>query len=181
MQNNQPILTKKKLILIGIGVFILLGVGAVVISRANVSQNMPENQEELYLNFAAEGSKIAGIQALVSNGGLSKTQYNKVYKVLNEKLPEAEPDSRYFIFVEESLGSKASATAESMYDNVDVSPEPGAGDETEYTREIVSDREEMEMVDTIVFTMRSESGAEYAVEVYTAGGLTRADVSIEKK
>lgn len=35
--------------------------------------------------------------------------------------------------------------------------------------------------DTVVFTMRSESGAEYAVEVYTAGGLGRADTTITRK
>ena len=182
MDNNQPILTRKKLLFIG-GAFlvVLMSIAFVIIYRNGPSQDMPDYQEELQFNFVSEGSKIAGIQVLVTNGGLSNGQYKKVCKALGEKLPELEPDSRYFLYVEESLGSEASSKAESMYNNVDVSPVEGGDEGQEYTREIVSERNEMEMVDTVVFTMVSESGAEYNVEVYTAGGLTKADVTVEKK
>ena len=177
---DKPLLSKKKLLIIGAVGLVALGVGAFALLYQGPGQDVPDSQEP-QLEFAAEGSKIAGIQVLVTNGGLSWAQYEKVYKVLNEQLPEMESAARFFVYVEDSLGS-ASRDGQSVYDNIEMNTAQGRADGIEAVEDATgTERVEMELVDTVVFTMRSESGAEYKVSVYTGGGTTKAEVTIEKQ
>lgn len=183
MDGTTPIITKKKA-LIALTVFlVLMGVGTFLLLYQGPSQDIPDDSEPM-LNFAAPNSKIAEIQVLVKGGGLSWEQYKKVYVALNEKLPEMEPDARYFYFVEGSLGAVASNRANEV--NVVIEPSDYTHADPnevfyEEDRSMITEREEMEIVDTILFTMRSEAGTEYDVEVYTAGDLETTKVKIEKK
>ena len=183
MDDSRPILTRKKIIVAVVVFLVLFGAGSFALLYKGAGQNA--DSQEPQLEFAAEGSKIAGIQKLMTSGGLSWTQYKKVYNALNEELPELEPESRYFNLVEDSVGSFASENA----GRVDIAIEPA--DYNTYTDpneviyeedpSMITEREEMESVDTVSFTMQAESGTEYAVEVYTAGDLETAKVKIEKK
>lgn len=179
-EGATPILDKKKLVLIGIVFLVLtLGAGAVLLLTAQPSQDIPDSTEP-QLEFAADGSKVAGIQVLVRNGGLSWEQYTAVYVELDKKLPALEPSARYFIYEEESLVAVASGRED--YDAVEIEVVTDAVEE-EVAEQATSSsqRQEMEVVDTVEFIMRSESGARYKVSVYTAGGTTKAEVKIEKQ
>jgi len=179
MDGEKPRLSLKT-ILIAIGGFFLIVIAATLVLTYEGPGQDVEGQEP-QLEFAAEGSKIAGIQVLVQNGWLSWQQYEIVYKKLNSELPEAEPSSHYFLYVEDSL-KEATAATQKSYDDVVVNYVPENEAEAEYEQLYTSyARGEMEAADTLVFTMRSESNAEYDVEVYTGGSLTTANVKIAKK
>ncbi len=179
MDGDRPKLSLKKLLIIVGGFFLVVIAATLILTYEGPGQDV-EGQEPQF-EFAAEGSKIAGIQILVENGWLSWQQYKKVFSELNARLPEMESSSRYFVFVDESLA--AGSNAQRDFDDVVVNYTPGGdGEEVEYEQLYTSEaREEMETPDTVTFTMRSESNAEYAVEVYTGGDLTTAEVKIERK
>lgn len=179
MDTNSNSLKKK--LLITITVFLaVVGILYFAFFWEGAGQNI-EAQEPMF-NFAAPGSKIAGIQTLVTKGGLSKEQYQKVYKVLNEQLPALEPDAQYFVYVDDSLDS-AKTKSNNPGDNVEIGPIPADGEsgEVEAFSTTAEPRVEMELVDTVLFTMLSESGKEYAVTVYTGGDISTAEVKIEQK
>lgn len=195
MNNSGVVLTKKKILLLaGMVVLVIAGVVIWVMVRRGPSQNMPESSEP-QLDFVAEGSKIAGIQVLVTDAGLSREQYVAVYKKLNKELVAQEPDASYFRLVEGSLslvvsgkstGSSGVPLVEglSTEDNTETEPEPDflrEDKDEDKDEESAGAFEEDLAHDTVVFVMRSESGAEYTVEVYTAGGVDRADTTITRK
>lgn len=178
----RPRITKKAIIIALVLFIAVFGAILFFVSYEGPSQDIPDSNEPM-LDFVVPGSKIAGIQVLVKDGGLSRSQYEKVYSVLNRQLPEMEPDSRFFDYSERSLTSKASDRADDISDLSSTDGSYGGEEEEIYVQDpaMVSDRVEMEIVDTVVFTMISESNAEYYVEVYTAGDLTTAEVKIERK
>ena len=191
MGDGRPILTRKKIIVVVVVFLLLFGAGSFALLYKGAGQNA--DSQEPQLEFAAEGSKIAGIQKLITSGGLSWEQYKKVYRALNEELPKLEPESHYFVYVEESLDfSITGASSDSGAIEIPFAPErgedPEAGSEldSELAGNIVADEDSLDadddaMADTLLFTMQAESGTEYAVEVYTAGDLETAKVKIEKK
>ncbi len=179
MDGDRPKLSLKKLLIIVGGFFLVVIVATLILTYEGPGQDV--DGQEPQFEFAAEGSKIAEIQILVRDGWLSWQQYEKVFQELNAQLPGMEPSARYFVYVDESL--VASSTTSTNFDDVVVNYTPGGdGEEVEYEQLYTSDaREEMETPDTVSFTMRSESGAEYDVEIYTGGDLTTARVKIVAK
>ena len=190
MEGAEPILSKKKLILIGIAILVLaLGAGVVLLLTAQPSQEISDSGEP-QLNFAAPGSNVAGIQVLVTDGGLTNEQYTLVYRELTTKLPKLEPDSSYFAFVEGSLNFTTTNT-DTAWDAIEVplaperggdeGPDVGADSPASSASGVDASEEVNNVIDTLEFIMRSESGAEYKVSIYTGGDLTAAKITIEKQ
>ena len=180
LDDSKPRISKKLVLLITAVVLVLLGAGTFALLYKGPGQDVPDSQEPM-MDFAGSGSKLAEIQILVTQGGLTWQQYEKVYAALNQRLPELEPASRYFVYVEGSLTATNSGRSETSYDNLPAINVPdGDSDTVIEDEQEPSERVEMELEDTVVFTMRSESGAEYKVSVYIGSSVTTADVTIEK-
>ncbi len=192
MDYDQPILSKKKIIIIVAVFFALFGAGCVAYFLSQgPGQDIPDTQEPQF-DFAKEGSKIAGIQILMENGGMVQGQFDKVVTSLDEQLSELEPNATYFNYVEESLSITSSGKTSLPEVEIDDSTVTGNAEyeddipDEEYVRvadeELEEDGLENESVfDTVGFVMVSSLGTEYLVSVYTAGNLSTANVTVEKK
>lgn len=163
MDSAQPILSKKKIFIVLAVFLVLLAVGTFALLYKGPSQEIPDSTEPM-LNFAAPGSKIAGIQVLVKVGGLSNEQYTTVYQELNKKMPEMEPDSRYFDYEEGSLELSSSEPR----DDDSYDPDEGIW-------------EEDVVYNLLSFEMTSESGTRYTVTVDRGEDLNGAKTTIEKE
>ena len=192
MDNMQPIITKKKIYIILailVAFLLLLGVGLSALIDKGPGQEVVDESDQL-LDYAASGSKIADIQALVTDGGLTNEQYTLAYRELTTKLPKLEPDSSYFAFVEGSLNFTTTAT-DTAWDAIEVplaperggdeGPDVGADSPASSVSGVDASEEVNNVIDTLEFIMRSESGAEYKVSIYTGGDLTAAKITIEKQ
>lgn len=162
MNDTQPIITKRKLLIALVVILILFGAGTFALLYKGPSQEIPDSTEPM-LDFAAPGSKIAGIQVLVKNGGLSSEQYTSVYQELNKKLPEMEPDSNYFDYEEGSLSLSTTQKVD----------EDGQDAEEEIWLEDV-------VYDLLLFEMTSDAGTKYKVTVNRGENLDKAETKIEK-
>ncbi len=192
MDYNQPIISKKKIIIVIVSFFVLFGIGCLIYFVAQgPSQDIPDTQEPQF-DFVNEGSKVAGIQILLEKGGVVQGQYDKVVEDLDKTLPELEPDALFFNYIDGSLSFASSGNTDSAELEIDESTVTGNAEfevdipEEEYVRISDEDLEEeglerVESIDTVNFAMISSSGAEYSVSVYTAGDLTTAKVTVERK
>ena len=185
MEEDRPLITKKLVLIVLSLFFLAFGLASFFLLYKGPGQNLDE--EEIQLDFATEDSKIAGIQKLITDGGLSQQQYDIVYKKLNDTLPDLEPESRYFTLVEESLAITSSGKDDNSIDwsslpssevQDDTADEPIP--EEESVRREVSDGDDAAL-DMLVFTMRSEFGNEYSVKVVTSADFNSAEVTIEKQ
>lgn len=172
MDTDKPILSKKK-VLVGTAVLlVLMGAAAVFLLYKGPSQNIPDDQEP-QLDFVAEGSKLAGVQVLVQDGGLSRAQYEAVCEQLGEKLAGLEPSAQYFVYVEDSLRRSS------------VEEDEPHGEELEDGTVVYEyvDRDEPEEAasDALTVELRSDSGAEYMAEIYIEDFLASARVEVTKK
>ena len=185
-EGDKPRINKKLILIITAVVLLALGAGTFALLYKGPGQDVPDSQEPM-LDFVAPESKIAGIQVLITDAGLSREQYIAVHDKLNKELPTLEPESRFFIYAEQSLHFESAGKPTSPSEEIvaSVSDKGGEQDTVELPDELkLADDEikveEEELLDSIVFTMRSESGAEYKVSVYTGGSVSTVDVTIEK-
>lgn len=183
-EGDKPRINKKLILIITAVVLLALGAGTFAMLYKGPGQDVPDSQEPM-LDFAAPESKIAGIQVLISDAGLSRGQYALVHEKLNKELPELEPESRFFSYVEQSLHFSTSGKTASSVEEIAVadSGKGGEQDTVELPDELklAEDEikvEEEESLDSVVFKMQAESGTEYEVVVSLDDS---PKVTIEKK
>ena len=163
MDGMQPIITKKKLIIVITGFLVLFSVGAFVLLYKGPAQKIAYESDQM-LDYAAPNSKIADIQVLVTVGRLSNEQYTAVYRVLNTELPEMEPEASYFAYIPDTLA--LSTTQEVDEDAQDA-------EEGIWLEDVV--------YDLLLFEMTSGTGAKYRVTVDMGEDLNGAKTTIEKE
>lgn len=181
MMDNQPIISKKK-ILIALGAMAAV-VGIVLLILFFPSPDQDLSGQETQFNFAKEGSKIAEIQELIKYG-LSREQYTTVFNKLDKELPELEPEAAYFYLVEESEWLEESAQASAPVATVEAearAPEDdptatifGTQDGTEEARTGNGSAE-----DVLGFLIRSDRNKTYKVRVNVATAPVTVKIEAE--
>ena len=167
MEDNQPIINKKKIIIATVAFFVIVGAVAFLLLYKGPGQSLED--QEVQFTFAKDGSKIAEIQELV-NYGLTRKEYTQVFHELDTKLPNIEPSASFFYLVEESETIAPSGNVETTSD---TQGESYLRDNNDPTEEIfgVKDGTEEERKSSgegrgrLSFLMRSSGDKNYIVTV----------------